>query len=184
MPDNAYTAFHPKVWVLRYEHDSEQTIYRVIVLSRNLTYDRSWDIAVQMDGKVADERQSKNKPLVDFVKHLVAYQDFDGDRQFVADLAKAQFIAPSGFNQSFDFHPIGIGGYSNPLVSQQGTRALCVSPFVHQDAIQTLRANVSDELILLGCREELCRLPPASLQAVRTFCISDLVVDGEKQRVR
>ncbi len=62
LPDDAYTAFHPKVWVLRYEHDDEPTRYRVIVLSRNLTYDRSWDIAASLDGEVTDTRQRKNQP--------------------------------------------------------------------------------------------------------------------------
>ena len=179
LPESAYTAFHPKVWVLRYEHDSQPTIYRTIVLSRNLTYDRNWDIAVHMDGEVGDERQPKNAPLADFVKYLLAYEGFEGDKKFLADLRRVQFKTPNGFNQNYFFHPVGIEGYENPLVAQTGTKAICISPFVHEDAIAQLKANVSDELILLSRREELRRLPPNSLDEVKTFCISDLVVDGE-----
>jgi len=181
LPDDAYTAFHPKVWVLRYEHDEEETMYRVIVLSRNLTYDRSWDIAAHLDGVVTEERQRKNQPLVSFVKHLLSYEGFDGDRKFVADLRKVEFQTPAGFNKNFFFHPVGIDGHPNPIVTQSGSRAICISPFVHDDAIKTLRGNVTDELLIFGCREELRRLDPQTLSDVRSFAISDLIVDGESQ---
>ena len=181
LPDDAYTAFHPKVWVLRYEHDEEPTMYRVIVLSRNLTYDRSWDIAAHLDGVVTEDQQRKNQPLVSFVKHLLSYEGFDGDRMFVADLRKVEFQTPAGFNKNFFFHPVGIEGHPNPIVTQTGSRVICISPFVHDEAIKTLRGNVTDELLIFGCREELRRLDPQTLSDVRSFAISDLIVDGESQ---
>jgi len=179
LPDDAYTAFHPKVWVLRYEHDTQPTMYRVIVLSRNLTYDRSWDVAVHLDGEVSDERQVKNQPLVAFVSYLLNHEGFDGDRKFVADLRRVEFYPPTGFNRNFFFHPVGIGTHENPIKTQVGSRALCISPFVHDAAIRTVRDNVTGEMLLFGCREELRKLVPQSLADVRTFCISDLIVDGE-----
>lgn len=181
LPKNAYTSFHPKVWVLRYEHVDQPIRYRVIVLSRNLTYDRSWDIAAHLDGEVTVQRQVKNEPLVEFVSHLLSREGFDGDRQFVADLRRVEFQSPTGFNGNFAFHPVGINGHKNPIVPQTGTRALCISPFVHDEAVRTLRDNVSDDLLLFGCREELQTLDPGTLSDVRTFCISGLIVDGESQ---
>lgn len=163
LPDSTYTAFHPKVWVLCYEHNEEPTIYRVIVLSRNLTYDRSWDIAAHLDGEVTDTRQRKNEPLVSFVKHLLSYEGFDGNKKPVADLRKVEFQSPAGFNNNFFFHPVGIEG-TNPIVTQEGSRAICISPFVHDEAVHTLWENVSDELLLFGCREELKRLKPETLE--------------------
>jgi len=47
LPRGADSSFHPKVWILRFEADDAPVKYRLIVLSRNLTYDRSWDIARQ-----------------------------------------------------------------------------------------------------------------------------------------
>ena len=181
LPVDAYTSFHPKVWVLRYEHDDQPTMYRVIVLSRNLTYDRSWDIAAHLDGEVTEERQERNQPLAAFVSHLLSHEGFDGDRKFLADLRRVDFRPPAGFSNNFSFHPVGIDGYSNPIVSQTGSRAICISPFVHDEAVRTVRDNVADELLLFGCREELHRLKPESLSGIRTFCISDLIVDGESQ---
>jgi len=181
LPDNAYTSFHPKVWVLRYEHDAQRTTYRVIVLSRNLTYDRSWDIAAHLDGEVTEQRQERNQPLASFVSHLMSYEGFDGDRKFVADLRRVEFRPPAGFNNNFLFHPVGFDGHTNPIITQTGRQAICISPFVHDEAVRTLRKNVTDELLLFGCREELHRLNPESLSGIRTFCISDLIVDGESQ---
>ena len=43
--------FHPKCWLLRFapEHEDEPVRYRLLVLSRNLTFDRSWDVALALD---------------------------------------------------------------------------------------------------------------------------------------
>lgn len=179
LPDNAYTAFHPKVWVLRYEQDGHSAVYRVIVLSRNLTYDRSWDVAGHLDGEVTKERQPRNDPLAAFVSYLLAYEGFEGDKKFVADLRRVVFQAPAGFNKNFAFHPVGIEGIQNPILTHTGTRAICVSPFLHDESVQTLRENVSGEILLFSCQEELKRLAPETLTDIRAFRISDLIVDGE-----
>ncbi|MDB4777835.1 phospholipase D family protein [bacterium] len=182
LPKDAFTSFHPKVWVLQYKNVLDETVrYRVIVLSRNLTYDRSWDIAVHLDGEVTDRRQPKNKPLVDFVDYLNEQQSFDGHKAFVKDLRRVEFETPAGFNNKFTFHPVGLDGYPNPIKEQTASNALCISPFVHDKAITTIEQNVSEELLLLGCHEELRRLKPSSLDDVRTFCLSDWIVDGESK---
>ena len=46
-----YPSFHPKFWLIRYVGENKKTLYRIIVLSRNLTFDRSWDISFYIDGK-------------------------------------------------------------------------------------------------------------------------------------
>lgn len=183
LPDNAYTAFHPKVWVLRYEHEDLPIKYRVIVLSRNLTYDRNWDVAAHLDGEVTDSKQEKNVPLVDFVKYLTTYEGFEGDKKFIADLRTVDFQAPNGFHKSFFFHPIGIDDYKNPIITQTGSRAICVSPFLHEDAIRTINENVSQGLLLFGRSEELRKIPSDGLEMCRRYCISRLIVDGESNQL-
>lgn len=45
--DGAFASFHPKIWLLRFtalDEDGEDR-WRLLVLSRNLTFDRSWDLA-------------------------------------------------------------------------------------------------------------------------------------------
>ena len=41
---NRHASFHPKFWLIRYKNDNGEIMYRVVVLSRNLTFDRSWDV--------------------------------------------------------------------------------------------------------------------------------------------
>ena len=47
-PPTTAGVFHPKCWLLRFapEYDDEPVRYRLLVLSRNLTFDRSWDVAL------------------------------------------------------------------------------------------------------------------------------------------
>ena len=40
--ENRYASFHPKFWLLRYIDKEKNTFFRLVVLSRNLTFDRSW----------------------------------------------------------------------------------------------------------------------------------------------
>lgn len=46
-----YPAFHPKTWVLSYVNKDGDKKYRFVVMSRNLTFDRSWDVSFSMDSR-------------------------------------------------------------------------------------------------------------------------------------
>ena len=54
--------FHPKMWVIRYEGNKKEII-KVIILSRNLTYDRSMDVAVEVTGEIDRERKRLQKNI-------------------------------------------------------------------------------------------------------------------------
>ena len=43
---------------------------RLLVLSRNLTRDRSWDISLCLDGDITRRVVPINKPIVDLLKRL------------------------------------------------------------------------------------------------------------------
>ncbi|WLD11913.1 phospholipase D family protein [Planctellipticum variicoloris] len=179
LPKDENSSFHPKVWVLRFEQERGPARYRLIVLSRNLTYDRSWDIAATLDGDVSDDPQERNVPLVDFVRYLLDHQTFDGGELFLNELGRVEFTPPHGFNGNFCFHPIGVGEYRNPVETQKGERLICVSPFVHDAALDRLRRNVVGERWLFGRKEELNRLMPTTFEGFHAYSLSDLVVDGE-----
>ena len=179
LPKSADSSFHPKVWILRYESDSGPVRYRLIVLSRNLTYDRSWDIAANLDGDVTETVQERNQPLVDFARYLLDHETFADAESFVEGLSRVEFSPPKGFNGNFRFHPIGIGKYRNPIQSQTGEGVICITPFVHDAAIAKLRQNVPEQRWLFGRREELRRLKQETLEGINTYCLSSVIVDGE-----
>lgn len=181
LPKGADSSFHPKVWILRYESDDGPVRYRLIVLSRNLTYDRSWDIAVNLDGDVSNCPQDRNQPLVDFARFLINQDQtlFAGAEEFVNDLIRVEFSPPKGFNTNFRFHPIGIGKYPNPVETQTGNGLICISPFVHDAAIAKLRENVSEQRWLFSRKEELRQLKKGTLDGIKPYSLSDSIVDGE-----
>ena len=180
LPKSADSSFHPKVWMLRYETDDGPARYRLIVLSRNLTYDRSWDIAANLDGDVTEIAQERNRPLVDFARYLLDFDPtFAGADTFLDDLSRAEFSPPKGFSGNFQFHPIGIDNYRNPIPTQGGEGLICISPFVHEAALAKLREKVPEQRWLFSRREELVRLKKESLEGTNTFFLSSVIVDGE-----
>ncbi len=64
--------FHPKLWALRFTGPEQTVRYRVLVLSRNLTFDRSWDTCLSIEGDVGRRRsvRPENRGLVDFIAAL------------------------------------------------------------------------------------------------------------------
>ena len=42
-------SFHPKLWALRFRDADGDVRHRVLVLSRNLTFDTSWDLVARLD---------------------------------------------------------------------------------------------------------------------------------------
>ena len=64
--------FHPKVWVLNFESDGKPPIYRVLCLSRNLTFARAWDTCLCLEGRLARRRRGfwRNKPFADLLLAL------------------------------------------------------------------------------------------------------------------
>jgi hypothetical protein len=44
--------FHPKIWLLRYTSETEAPAYRFLCLSRNMTFSRSWDLILRLDGSL------------------------------------------------------------------------------------------------------------------------------------
>lgn len=61
-------SFHAKTWLLRYAPCSEDEgpWLRLMILSRNLTADRSWDVTLVLDGKAGGRVCPANRPLFDF----------------------------------------------------------------------------------------------------------------------
>jgi len=106
--------FHPKIWAMRYRDDvGGETALRLLVLSRNLTTDRSWDICVQLDGAVGPRREAGNRPIVDVIERAVslAVQPLPDDRltgiaELTNDLHRAQWDWPDQAT-SMEFHALG-----------------------------------------------------------------------------
>ena len=185
LPD-AFASFHPKLWVVRYTATDEiramPALFRVIVLSRNLTFDRSWDVAACIEGAPTAAPRRENQPLINFVQWLDAQTPSPTAwaREFIAGLATVKFTPPAPFSR-IAFHPIGTPeAPANPVFARKASKALVISPFLHTDALAWLRANTGC-LFLFSNRDELEHMPPTSLRGLACHHLSERVIDGEFQ---
>ncbi len=158
---NHLQSFHPKVWIIRYDQPGERTIYRLLVTSRNLTFDRSWDMAFSTMGYVSDREQRSNEPLLDFVNYLTHTTGREIDPLFLKDLPNVAWEKPDGF-KAIQFQPIGITigheqekQYTNPLSRTKWDDLLIMSPFLDQITQKTLRANCAIKPYLLSTKDAL-----------------------------
>lgn len=156
-PPSGKGVFHPKVWVLRFITNDGPVIYRVVYLSRNLTFDRSWDTMLTLEVELDNSRKnafSRNRPLADFVASLpgLAVRPVTERIQQHIDLVarevlRVRFVAPQGFDKEFSFIPLGIPGYKKPPVFDRHTRLLIMSPFFSPQQLQPLQQGKDNLLI-------------------------------------
>lgn len=175
VPKDGKTSFHPKIWVIRYVKEKSPVIYRFFILSRNLTFDRSWDLAYFTEGYVEKAINKINEPLVDFVKYLRSQSNFSNSSRFINDLKKVRF--EFDFEDAF-FHPMGFDGYKNQLPVKCND-LLIISPFIDDNALFKFKKNSIGNRYLFSRKEELDKLSEKSLENYETYCISDKIIDGE-----
>ncbi|MCY3926077.1 MAG: phospholipase D family protein [bacterium] len=173
---------HPKVWVLRYEagepppHGAgRQRRLRVLVASRNLTFDASWDALVRLDETSAANGASL-EPVGQLFDDLLGHSVGDvGEvhrnrvRSLADALGSARFALPGGVRE-LRTHILGLTQRSSPLPAA-AERSLIISPFVSDDFFTTVHPRPVDELV--STPEWLDRLDPASLERVKTVHIFD-----------
>ena len=138
--------FHPKTWLLRFRDESQEPSYRLLVLSRNLTADRSWDTILWLDGWPARRLSASSAPLARFVGALpeLAVTPVPTDRhatltELADELRRVDWELPNGVREA-RFHPIGLP-YARQFPVEEhfsGYRKLVISPFVREGAIRRI----------------------------------------------
>ena len=164
--------FHPKVWVLRYvSRDRRAKVrYRLVCQSRNLTFDKSWDVSLVLDGEFNDSRVNAyavNHPLADFVHVLpslangpIASVHEETMQIFADELRRVNFVPPAGLKLE-RFLPFGIG-VRNPTFPDPRLRrrpALVISPFLGGGFLRSAVASRRSRA-LVSRREELLKAAP------------------------
>lgn len=195
-----YPSFHPKFWLIKYKNSHNDFIFRTIVLSRNLTFDRSWDVSVSLDGSPVPTQDAQSIPISDFLLHLGGYlsgkeANIKAKRKIVDELAheilNVSFQLDSGKFSGFDFIPIGVGNtkgkkYSMrdyPIFSSTFNEAFVMSPFLSAGIIREM--NTRNKLIknmdctLVTRRAALEVLSEEDCSRFKIYTMKDSVVDGE-----
>lgn len=186
--------FHAKLWVLRFEpvaHTANEEWpiqYRLLCPSRNLTFDRSWDTMLALEGVFAPRapKLPQNQPLVRFVSRLPTLaarppapsRATDHIGLLVSELAKVSFTPPDGFDE-VRFWPLGIDEEDVWPFPEDMDRLLVVSPFVSDSTIKRLSGQC--KTTLLSRSEELMRLMPATLKRLAAVYTLDPAAEADAQ---
>ena len=165
-------AFHPKAWALRYVREDAPVIYRLLCLSRNLTFDRSWDTVLALEGELVRRKNAftVNHPIGEFFEALpgmAARGMPEVVRKRVAQLQheirRVRFVPPDGFD-GFEFWPFGLASTSRWPFHQLSRRLLVVAPFVSESVLRRLAGERSGGCTLVSREESLDRVSPATLE--------------------
>lgn len=197
----AFPSFHPKFWLLRYKNNVGELLYRVVVLSRNLTFDRSWDITYYMDGKLTKTQTEKTRPVCDFLQYLTGFLPSNPNgrakakliRGLIKELPFVNFEPAEKEFYDYEFLPNGIrkedGGYyqitETPLFKDTFHDVLIISPFLTGSILRGFndrnnRSLIENSRYFLITREmSLGKLKPEDVSRFRIFTMRDTVVDGE-----
>jgi hypothetical protein len=168
--------FHPKVWLLRYRSPDDAPRYRLLCMTRNLTNDHSWDLALRLDGTDTGKRRPANRPLVKFVQALsdFARTSLPQDRrdrvaQLAADVYRVKWELPDDAWE-LRFHALGIRGVM-PDIRFDGYRHLVIAPFLTDGGLKIVAPGRSD-LRVVSRPEALDQLARDTVSALASFVLS------------
>jgi len=158
MPVHEGSIFHPKVWALRFVDQDGHRLHRLLILSRNMTLDRSWDTALVLDE--AEDGVIAAGPAADFIRRLpgLAIRPVDDHRvtevnELADSLSRARLAAPSPFTEG-ELLPIGLSDDRVWPFPEQARRLLAISPFLTKSAVRAL-AQLTSERTLVSRAESL-----------------------------
>lgn len=193
---NRFPAFHPKTWLLEYSNEESKKKYRFVVMSRNMTFDHSWDVACSMDGDASSSGGVSAEPVVDFLKflrkqlnkELVNYSRQYRDVSYmIKTISNVSFHVENGFSECVVM-PMGIGSgsynmASDWLFSDNFHELVVMSPFLTGSVIENFndpgKTLTGTTRTLITRRSELPKIAGGKASNFDVFVMKDDIIDGE-----
>jgi len=180
-------SFHPKVWFLRFVDEDDAVSYRFLCLSRNMTFDRSWDTMLSLEGSLSNRKKAiaRNHPLGKFVEslpalHKRALSPVWSERltQLANEIRRVDFQCPASFDD-IAFWPLGFD-WCKPFDFPSDSRAiLAISPFVDAGFVKDYVVAHDAAVQLLSRPESLDCLPGDTLQSFDKLWVLDETAEPE-----
>lgn len=169
--------FHPKVWFVKYKNDAGDIKYRFICLSRNMTFDTSWDFAFAINGDEGSVQSEEGRQLSRFFKELQPDRLKEDQKKIYAealeDIKRVHFDVPNKMEMSF--HPLGIKGSEPPFYASEYDKQCIVSPFLRR---KFEKDQLAKENILISSSYELHKLDEESKNKFKEILvINDALFD-------
>jgi hypothetical protein len=193
---NRYPAFHPKTWLLEFANSEGEKKYRYVVMSRNMTFDHSWDIACALDGEITNNSNAAADAIQSFLKFLKKqlnkelsnYSRQNTDLQyFIKLMPKLEFFVDDRFTE-YGILPLGIGadGFAmaqDELFTENFHELVVMSPFLTGSVIAGLNQDwktlTGTNRVLITRRSELPKIANGEARNFDVYVLKDDIVDGE-----
>ncbi len=191
-------SFHPKLWLLRYvpsERAEAAVRYRLLVSSRNLTFDRSMDVLAVLEGEYRERQNgyAASKPIATCLRALPGLSQVqvrDDVRRRVEQLAheihRTELRASAPFSEEdWVFYALGLDDRAQPTFTDARER-LIMSPFVSDNQLQRMTEEDA-EFTLISRLDQVAGLKSVTrarfdriLVPRRELLVVDQATDGEE----
>ncbi len=198
----AVPSFHPKTWTIEYRNDEGDVRYRFVVLSRNLTFDRSLDVAIALESGPDRRKTRATRPLCDFLSWLARQTDKDLPHaqehvRRAEAMAKGLLAHPLALDENKTWHDFeilplyGNGAPDDPLFADAAPlwkecpdRLVAISPFLSDSVLERMVARVRNEGsgpdITLATRSEAwASLRQETREGIAAWALKDQVAAPE-----
>ena len=193
---NRYPAFHPKMWLVEYKNKEGEFRYRLVVMSRNMTFDHNWDVACALDGYISENEDNNSDNIALFLDFLKIQIDnksaFSSNHikdieYFIKALETIKFECDERFS-TFSFLPLGIGEMSydmtsDELFTERFDDLVVMSPFISGSVIEGFnRSSISNSgasRTLITRKAELSSIASGQASNFDVYVMKDDIVDGE-----
>lgn len=176
--------FHPKWWALRFDGGG-RTLHRVLIMSRNLTFDRAFDVIARFDEDPASEHALDTRALTDALGTYTtraARRPEQRQLELIDDLrsslSRARLAVPAPFTAGSLVlgHP---GGAQHPFHTKCDD-ALAVSPFLTSDAARAFAKTAARTSIIVSRRASLDGIATALVDVDRVLRVKDAVLNAQE----
>jgi hypothetical protein len=178
--------FHPKLWLLRFINKEGDVFYKFICLSRNITFDRSWDTILVLDGKLMDTYFPGNEKLIQFLNFLptLSVNKISQDRlkiikQIKDELGKVRFISPENFDDEFSFHFLGMDSNKSFPIEDKYNRLLIISPFLDERLLE--RFDKVREKYLISSQNSLDEMCESTIKKYKKIWVLDELAEDQSE---
>jgi hypothetical protein len=179
-------AFHPKLWLLRFADPAGKQLLRLVLLSRNLTADRSWDLSLHLEGQPTKKVVRGNTDLARclLVLPTLAAEPLTEERvaqaHRLADLLRrTAFEPPAHYDEVKRLHVLGLR--HREWRPSHASRMVAIAPFCDTEALSWLLQPVQRDATLISRPETLMDLPQEARARYHCFTLAEAAEteDGE-----
>lgn len=181
-PPRTGAVFHPKLWVLRFYSAEAPILYRILLPTRNLTFERCWDTVLTLEGEVADRRKAiaANHPLGNLIAALpdLCLSPLPSQRRqsihlVQEELRKVDFEIPSEFRNEMWFWTMGVDvarRWPFEPSDRSFDRVLIMSPFVSDSCLSRLKGRKGQD-ILISRPDEIAKLKDETIAGFKEVLV-------------